>query len=376
MKTKSKLRRWLSIGAVSCAGLLIASGCGSNAETAEGERTSAIDAYLGTDFFGDFDSDSIEQDFAAQQREAEEAIAACMKREGFEYTPSDNSASVGFVLEGDLEYGTPEWTEKYGFGITTQRFGQSEVGPELVGYDDSAFANDDEFVDPNQEYIESLDQAGQDAYYAALFGDQDGFGTAESFEEEGIQEVESYEPSGCQGEALGSGPTDFFAFFDEFGDELDELLTDVEADPKFVSKLDDVQACVTEAGYELPAGWPNRVQDSRESAYQKELEEIEALVGGPDQFDDIDFDSMSEEELQSMFADGPPARDFSPEAKALLSELQNKEISTAVATDKCGGGPLELTELFQELLADYEDRFIETNRDKLDSFKANQEASQ
>ncbi len=59
-----------------------------------------------------------------------------MREQGFEYLPIDTTAQQAFWEEqscGDLEWGTDEWTEKYGFGITTQRFSQAQVGPDLVG---------------------------------------------------------------------------------------------------------------------------------------------------------------------------------------------------------------------------------------------------
>ncbi len=77
----------------------------------------------------------------AEQNQIEEVIAACMREEGFEYQPVDQSQFMMFggPGEGELPWFSPEWVEKYGFGISTQTFPQSEVGPDLVGYDDSQF---------------------------------------------------------------------------------------------------------------------------------------------------------------------------------------------------------------------------------------------
>lgn len=369
MTGKNRVKKWLSIGAVSCAGLLIASGCGSDADTAASE--SAIGDYVGIDFFGDFDSETVQQDFAAQQREAEELIAACMAEQGFEYTPTDNGQIVGFGDDEGLEWGGEEWTAKYGFGVSTLHFGQSEVGPELVGHDDSFMAAGEEFVDPNQEYLDTLDEAGRDAYYAALFGDdfQTGFDGPTEVDGAAIEDAEGFfEPSGCQGEAWNDNSSDF-AFYEEFDSELDQLMTDVEADPKILAKFDEVRECTTKAGYELPSAWPEGSSD--DGIYQKEIQEIEAIVGtAEDQFADVDFEAMSEEELEAMFSSGPPARDFSPDATKLLADLQSKEIGTAVAAFDCGGGQRDMFDLFREVLRGYEEQFIESNKDKLDAYNA------
>jgi len=141
------------------------------------------------------DQDAVRDEFVAEERERQEVIAQCMRDQGFEYIPLDFSQSAFFGVDeqfGGLEPGTREWTERYGYGYSTtfdQNFG---AGPE------------DEFRDPNQEYIESLSPAETDAYYAALYGSDafDEFDPTLSDEELAEEEQNfEYVPQGCEGQA-------------------------------------------------------------------------------------------------------------------------------------------------------------------------------
>ena len=183
---------------------------------------SPIQEFLGVDF-SSFDDEDFEAEFAEQQREAEETIAVCMRELGWEYIPVDQSQFTGDFNDAGpdgLEYGSAEWVAKYGLGITTQAFSQSEVGPDLVGFDDSDFVDSDEgFVDPNQDYVATLGPAEQDAYFADLHGEQPEFDETLT-EEEQIARFSDFEPTGCQAEAFEGGIFGSEAqnqFFTDFG---------------------------------------------------------------------------------------------------------------------------------------------------------------
>ena len=155
--------------------MLVAASCGSSANSATSVETndrpqsfedldigSPIAEMLGIDF--GFDSDQ-QAEQAEMQREAGRITAECMLEKGFEYTAIDPSTFEFFGPGSDeLPYFSEAWVEKYGFGITTQRFPQSSVG-ELVGFNDEAFGPDEQFVDPNDAYIESLSEGERDAYF-------------------------------------------------------------------------------------------------------------------------------------------------------------------------------------------------------------------
>ena len=130
------------------------------------EYVSPIADFLGQDI-NRFDFD--EAAAIEQQREAERAIASCMAEKGFEYTPTDANQMVSFRgPQDDFDPGSDEWINKYGFGISTQRFPQSMVG-DLAGFSDEGFFGPEvDFVDPNQEYVEGLSEGEREAYQEAL----------------------------------------------------------------------------------------------------------------------------------------------------------------------------------------------------------------
>lgn len=109
------------------------------------------------------DQELSEQEAQDQQMQAEEAIAACMQKEGFEYIPVDYSRDIAVSGgdDGGPEYGTKEWAAQNGY----QAF---VMGGEPTDGDEEGP------VDPNQAYIESLSESSRTAFETALYGDQSG----------------------------------------------------------------------------------------------------------------------------------------------------------------------------------------------------------
>ncbi len=372
------MKRWLTgVFAFS----LVATACGTDGETTEAasedgpqsfediEYTSPIMDFLGVDT--DFQSDDAEAEFAAQATEAEEVIAQCMREEGFEYTPVDQTQFTSFGFDNeDLPWGSRAWTEKYGFGITTQRFSQSEVGPDLIGYDDSAFEEESgEFVDPNQDYLDSLSPNEQDAYYEALYGDEPDLGP-DATEEEWNEAYENYQPTGCQAKAwegedgvFGNSPE--AKFYEEFGDELDDLYERLEADPRVAEHLTKVSDCLAEDGLEYSGDMEDLYQE-----YESKLSGI-----GPDYSQDpfeaagLDPSTMSEEEIDEFF-ETQYSVELTEEDKIALGELQTEEIELAVAVWDCDGSNLQMEVLFSEIRVEYEEEFLANNADRLSGFEA------
>lgn len=360
----------------SAAAALVLSACGGgDTETAAGDGyVSPIGEYLGDDQlfnFGGSGSDEDRARMAEQERQREEAVALCMKEQGFEYIPRDTSDFSGgfFEVEEGLEYGSKEFAEKYGFGISTQRYSQAEVGPDLVGIDDSAGGPfGDPENDPNFEIMEGLDDGTRRAYEEALYGDQDfmeGFDpetmTEEELEAAEEEMFEDYEPSGCLNESFAEQGD--MEFFNEFSNELEDMYEAVLDDPRVQSAYDEINACITEKGFE-----PLDIETGPWEEFEGELQEVDELLGGfpGEDMTEEDFAAMSDEELDAMFNQ---PREFSAEAKAKLGEIQEREIAYAVASFDCGGGLLEPPEGFYEVLAEYEQRFIDDNADKLSEYK-------
>lgn len=336
------------------------------------EWESPIADFLGQDTSFDFNSDEAQAEFTAQATEAEEQIAVCMRAEGFEYIPVDQGQFAFFGGESEeLPYFSTEWIAKYGFGISTQRFAQSEVGPDLVGFDDSQFEAVDQAMpeDPNQDYIESLSPTEQDAYYEALYGDQPEL-PEDATEAEWDAAYENFEPSGCANEAWentdfgGGGEMDFY---EEFGDDLEALYERLEADPRVAEHNDRVAACVADKGL-VYAG----MEDLYER-WESRLSELQGGGFGPMIDEDVDFESMSDEELDAFFAD--QSFELSDEDKATLGEIQAEEIELATTVVECGGGPLNDEVVLGEIRVEYEREFLEANSDRLAGFEGSASGS-
>lgn len=360
--------------AILAAMILLISACGSDGgNETSAEAASPLAEFLGEDLYGFGGDDPEAQARAAEaDRKREEKIAACMKAEGFEYIPVDNSQFI-FVDEGDdLDYNSREYAEKWGFGYSTQSFSQEQVGPELIGYDDSQFTDEAEegTPDPNQAYVETLDQSTQEAYWKALYGDEEDFAfDPETMTEEELEELGADffpEPSGCQAEAWGEQTNR--EFFIEFSDELEDLYTAVNDDPRLKQQQDKVTECIKTKGFDIPAGVDGF--DALFEGIDEDMGKIQEMVynsDGPAIPDDFDPDSMTEDELDAMFNQEP---ELSDEAKQLLGEVQAKEIDMAVAMFDCGGSGTDLEDLYREVQAEYEQTFLDQNADRLADFKA------
>lgn len=386
-------RPWIRNLAIPIALLVGASACGSGSDasndgtgsTNEGsvdvdvssdiETTEAAIEYespLG-DFLGwnrDFNSEDEQEKWKEEERKVEEAVAVCMRAEGFEYTPVDHSQYESFAMEEEgLEWGTKAFVEKYGFGASTQMFSQATVGPDLVGhsYDEGAMEEtEDSFVDPNQDYVETLSDGDREAYYSALHGNNDYEWDETLSDEENDEAVEAfynedYIPEGCYNEAWENGGfgggDDYEAFDNEFGDVLNELYERMESDPRVIDAKAKVETCMTEAGY---SGDPDELQE----AFWERTQEITNNM--PDPFEGVDFEAMSDEERDELFAE-QQQQQLSDENKVLLGEIQADEIATALAMWDCNGGSLyggdsdELTAIRIEL----EQEFLDKHKDAL-----------
>jgi len=362
---------------------VLAAACGSeDASTTEASGSdetnfeSPLADFMGFDWGGDFDQDAAQAQIEEQQRAVNEQIVSCMAAEGFEYIPEDTSDFA--VFEGNvgpdgLEYGSDEWVAKYGFGISTQVFSQDMVGPELVGYDEGEFMEEGEFVDPNQEYVNSLSEADQEAFYETLYGNDPGPEISEGMTEEEMQAAfdeyeQNREPSGCMekayGDGFGFGDNDEIEFYEEFGDDLQAMYQRIDSHPRIVEAEREISDCVAGKGYTY-----STMMDVYET-FEKRLEPLYQTAFSEPSFDltEEEVASMSEAELAELYR--PP--DLTAESKGMLAEIQAEEIAMAKAVNECGGGFDASGGVYNDVRIELEQEFIEANRDKLEAFKAEQ----
>jgi hypothetical protein len=140
-------RRRIVIAAI--AGLaLLPAGCGGSSQNAASKTTNQSAASGGTieDQLG-----FTRKGIAAASAKVENAIAACMKAEGFDYVPVDPVAQQA-ALTGKASMSDDEYEQQFGYGITT-----------LYGRGSAQ-------TDPNEKIREQLAEADRAAYDRALSG--------------------------------------------------------------------------------------------------------------------------------------------------------------------------------------------------------------
>ncbi|MEM8904442.1 MAG: hypothetical protein AAGF02_12120, partial [Actinomycetota bacterium] len=243
-----------------------------------------------------------------------------------------------------------EFAEQYGLGMST-----------FFEREQEAFAVDDEeFVDPNQDYVESLSDGEREAFYEALHGESPEID--ESWTEEEIQEAfESFVPTGCDSEARAEvyGPGYFGGLgseaMQEFNDLQQDLYQRIEADPRVVEMQAAWQACMTEAGHDFADE-----QDMYETLSDRmnELYESQSFPG--DDLTEEEFEALTSEQRDELFSQ-PPEYD-----RELLAEIQATEIDVAVDHHDCSVGSARLRfEVQRELEAE----FVEQHADLIDEVR-------
>lgn len=240
-----------------------------------------------------------------QLDEVEEVVAACMREQGFEYTPVDWSQQPGTrpAEEPEEEWGTLAFAERYGYGATTNPYG-----------DAAAAAPEEELVDPNQAYVEQLSEAESAAYQEALHGTP-----PEGRAEDGGVEVD-VDTAGCQGRAqreadeVGTGMD--VETFDALQEAMDVMWQAVQDDPRMAEVNARWAACMADAGYAglaMPADAENVVIEKANAVYD------EAYAGR--QLDE----TSTEEDVAAVEA----------AVRERLAEITDEEIRTAVADHTC-----------------------------------------
>jgi hypothetical protein len=351
---------------------LLAAACGGGGGGAEPEASE--DSTPGeetlADFFGYAEEDpaAAEAEYREQESRIQESIRQCMAEAGFEYQPAlPPEGSFGFVEE---EFDEGEWVRTQGFGITTW-YGNEDSMTEttMVG---------EEWVDPNQEMLESMSESESQAWYEALYG------TEEEQAEDMVTEVdpetgEEYQVSygfgaGCSGEAYEAEHGDQQAgeeLWMELNPEMEAMYERVQADPRIVELDAEWSACMAEAGYEYES-----MSQMQETIYEDLQARFDAIVGPnggyADPFEgwtqeeiDAFFEEKTQEEIDAYFAEAEESSRADVDMEALAA-LQQEEIDMAVADFECRG---DYYEVYQEVSEDYEAEFVEQNREILEQIR-------
>ena len=315
--------RLMPVTAALAVAALVLTGCSGGTPAADAPAEGPLGRYLSALY----DEDEWSEDkMKARDAAIEEAVAVCMTKEGFEYQP--NVQSYGYVTEDDADgpqWGSEAFVKEYGYGYSQQ--------PEMP---DSG--SEQEYVDPNQDYLDSLSESEQSAYYEALHG----AGPADDeIGEDGSYEYD-WETAGCYGAAQneqneGKDPWTDPEFADTMA-SIEELWNASMTDPKMGELDAEWTSCMATAGY------PE--YQSRQEPSDDVMERSNAL-----------WEDLSEAELEH----GP--------SKAALAEVQEFEIAVATADFQCAK-KIKYDKRSEKIRFDLEQAFVDEHSAELDAMLA------
>lgn len=313
-----------SVSAAAAAGLLTLAllGCAADgvpsSESAPVEDLGPISLGLQEVFGG---QDAEEQ--ALDQARVEEAIARCMKEQGFAYQPMPYAPSGPVHAGADVPaWGTREFAQEYGYGITTA----ADLGALMEPVEMPE--------DPNQEYVDAMSESERRTYWAALYGE---LATSAVDLEEGEVPRWDWTKAGCSGmaqhevyEVATSDSSSLLA-------ELASLYDGATADPRYLAAQQVWISCMADAGYDYSA--PDEPQTALNDEFSQALDPTTGAID-----------------------------------PAVVDDLRDRELATALADAECRADS-ELDRTLGEVTARLEEEFYALHRDEVDAWFAEQQAS-
>ncbi len=338
--------RPLRPAAVAVLAVLALAGCsgggGDGGSSKSNEWTPGpLDEYQARIFGYSLDDERTDEELQAesdrQNRRVEELISACMADQGFDYTPAENNGGVVMSSDDDLdvEWGTREFAEQYGYAISTDPWGDMDTGEST------------EWVDPNAEYVEAMSESEATAWSEALYGPPI---------EGDAEEAQEYDwtTAGCSGAAQhevyeGGAATDEFSGLQ---DELNRFYETVQADPR-VAELDNAWAsCMADEGFDSLTD----VSTATDALYT----EWNGLQG----WEDPEYQAQMESWDWEAQPDGPPAPEVD---EAAVKAFTEKEIKQAVADFACQE---QVDYIAERMRIDHElqQEFVDQHGDELEAW--------
>ena len=339
------MRRTVPLISVAAVAALVLTGCtgGGGTPTADDWANSPLNRYLAASWGGDLSEEEQERRYAEQQRQSEEIVAECMAEQGFDYKPVDYGGAVFYSSDGDeWNPDSREWVAQWGYGAVNW------PGKQAM---EEAPAPEDEWVDPNQDYVESLSGSEQQAYYEARYGPPQ---TEDELIEDGSYEW-NWETAGCQGLAQNEvyGSQQLWNE-DEFADlfaAMERLWQDIENDPRNVALDAEWSSCMADAGY---SGF-TRQYDAQQSIY----DEMNVFWENGPEWDE----SLSEEEMTRIW------EEYDKQIQKEMEPLAEKEVALALADLDCR----EKTDYRGQKMKiqfEIEEQFVSDHKAELEAFKA------
>lgn len=340
--------------AVTASALLLA-GCSSPGGDDDKERVTINSLMGGPDW------DNV--DWQDQERKAQELIAKCMRAEGWEYIPVEYP---DYAMEWTPEDQRKQISEQgYGIVFWTLNQGNEDI--------DDPWRD---WVDPNQEYVDSLSEKEMTAYFESLYGTE---------EEQMADQVTEIDPetgdeytiqygngAGCQGEAYsevnGEDPTQTPGYWEAIQEFYDELQQRVDSDPRMVELNTSWAKCMKAAGYDY-----QEQSDIWDKAYASIQDRHDAIV--PDLWKDP-FEGWTDDEISDFFENTPQdeidalfnqSYDLTADQRAQLEELLEEEIALALAEFDCSAPFYEKS---QQIYEEIEEQYALEHEDELRALAA------
>lgn len=271
--------------AVPLAALLAAglAACAGSPGDAPDAADSPLSEYLSAMWGGDLSEKEQQARFDKENKDREELVAQCMADEGFEYIPNIQSST--FTTSGDeWKPDDREWVAQYGYGMVNFP-GRDQPVPD-----------DQVWTDPNGDYVNSLSESEQQAYYETLNGPP--------IPEDQMNEDGSYEydwtQAGCYGWAQNEVAQKNPAQSDEFKPlmtALDEFWTSTQESDAFDEVNAAWSSCMADAGYagyEAQMDAQTAFSDELNAYYENQTEWVE---------DDPELAALGEREIEVALAD-------------------------------------------------------------------------
>jgi hypothetical protein len=212
-----------------------------------------------------------------RQRRAEDFVAECMKRQGWDYTPID-PVQQRAELVGSRNLSEEDFNQQFGYGITTlfeKRLSQSALGP------------------ANQATYDALSDQNKVLYDRALYGDDKTATFADALDTGDFSRL-----GGCLKEATDKvfGGANVIQ---DVTSKLDELDNEILQDARMVKAVQDWSDCMAKKGYDFGA------QDDVDAFLENRLEAIVGPVeeakapepGQPPEWDEKALDQLKRDEV-------------------------------------------------------------------------------
>ena len=326
--------RGFALPTVAIALAVALSGCTPDSGAKDQSEAGPLAEYLSALYDGE---EYTQERLDAETAKTEELVAACMTAEGFEYQPNVQNGST--FISSDQEPDGPEWgsvefAEQYGYGFTDS--------PGMAEQPDDA----EVYVDPNEEYVNSLSESEQQAYSETLYGPPQ---TEESLSEDGSYEYD-WKTAGCQGAAQHEVMQDANgAMAAQEDPAFTDLFTSMN---EMYGKLYDTENPTTEMR-ELFDRWASCMSDAGFGEFTS-----------PD--DAQNTVAMENSELYSAGTDG---EEWVEPNSDQLQEFKKREIEVAVADATCKK-QTSYNDEFQKITFAVEQEFLDAHRSELDALLA------